>query len=162
MRRVFVLTVVVAMSLFALPLVGSAGPPTVSITGGGISLNVDAGEGAVAIGGFNAKILGNGSVQGQFQAKTVDADGTLLSQLHGVVTCVELDGGIWEIRIHVTKASGGAEPLLGLNGSIFVQDDPDMVDESFNLGQFGTSDCVGTCSATMEDMVHGNIKVRGN
>ena len=161
MRRVFVLTVVIAVSLFALPLVGNAGPPTVSITGGGISLNVDAGEGAVAIGGFNAKIV-NGEAKGQFQAKTVGADGTLLSQLHGVVTCVELDGGIWEIRIHVTKASGGAEPLLGLNGSIFVQDDPDMVDESFNLGQLGTSDCVGTGSATMEDMVHGNIKVRGN
>ena len=150
-----VLGLILAMSLPAL-----AGGPTVSITGGGISLNVDAG--GIAIGGFNAKILGDGTVKGQFQAKSVTDAGDLAVALHGVVTCVEEDNGIWEIRILITKSTGPGAPLaqVGDHGSIFVQDNPDMVDEAFHVDP-GSSDCQGTGAATMEAMVHGSIKVRG-
>ena len=138
MRRVVVLTVVVAVSLFALPLVGTAGPATTSITGGGIAQNDNSGGGdLLGIGGFNAKDRG-GVASGQVQFKTVDDEGNLISQLHGNVSCVAETTAVagsqgWEIRFVVTHSAGPVAVPIGAYGSLFVQDnsDGDMVDESF-------------------------------
>ena len=61
-----VLGLILALSLPAF----AGGPAQVSITGGGVALNIDAGAGFVGVGGFNAKLT-DGTASGQFQAKTV-------------------------------------------------------------------------------------------
>jgi len=137
---------VISLFVFALTVAFGAGsalaaPPTVVINGGGIVENNNSGLGdLVSIGGFTAIAKGdpaaaNGSpAKGQIQSKSAEsADPTItLAAIHGKVVCVaDLQNGDWEVRFRVTRAAGFADGLQDSYGSLFINDEGDMMDEGF-------------------------------
>lgn len=178
MKRNAAILGIVLLSLAFATIASAAERPVALVRGGGIAQNNNSGLGdLLAIGGFTALGMADGSARGQVQAKSAEsADPTITTaRLHGRVVCVQEIGetGVWEVRFEVVRADGTAAPLMDLgfpaHGSLFVFDGGspgagnDGIDESFEGTSLADPSCgleAVLAEMSLEPVLAGNFSVR--
>ena len=180
-KRLLLVALLVVGLVVAYAATVEAKPPQLpKITGGGVTLNENAGfgPGVTSVGGFNARATGPAvagvyPAKGQLQGKLVSAAGVTLGTIHAQAVCmVNLGPGdagtggtpgidVWEVRIKITNATGVSAPLVGFYGSAYYQDGgtTDFSDENFDSAHFGNSNCDVVKSFQLESVIAGNLKV---
>jgi hypothetical protein len=180
MRRVAVLSAVVALALFGLPRTAQSAVPEVLISGQGVV--------AIPFGGdFSGEIIrisvtaagreldaqGQYPATGQIEIKTlVPFGGERDWRLHGSVVCIrDLSGfgpdaggeGIWEVRFVANQSSKSNVPA-GKHVSIYFVDTPagDSVGWLDDPNAGNSPDCGprGGISDTLNPLLDGNVRIR--
>ena len=167
MKRILVLTAVMAMTMVATPA-ASAAPASFTIRGNGETTDVGTPAGGDRKASVHARQFSDGSVGGRVRI-TVFQNGSVYSKIHGDVMCIEetttVDGEQgYEVRYVVTSASGGAAVAPGRYDSIFVRDDPagDQTDQVYPNNDWLNPLCgLNDPQVDWDNVTKGDIKVLG-
>ena len=167
MKRLLVLTAVVAMTALVTPAANAA-PASFTIRGSGETTDVGHPAGGDRKASVHARQFSDGTVGGRVRI-TVHQNGSIYSRIRGDVVCIKATAAVtgeqgYEVRYVVTSASGGAAVAPGRYDSLFVRHDPagDQTDQVFPNNDWTNPACgLNDLSVDWDNVTKGDIKVLG-